>query len=69
MADTSMAYIAKKSCGCLSMAIVDTPEHKIDVAKEISKAVRLGETIERVTIDVVRTMDWECPEHKGEANG
>ena len=64
MSSESMSYIAKKPCGCLSMAIVDNPDHKKDVAKEISKAVRLGETVERVTTETVRTMDWKCPEHK-----
>jgi len=64
MSSESMSYIAKKPCGCLSMAIVDNPDHKRDTAREISKAVRLGETIERVPTETVRTMDWECPEHK-----
>lgn len=67
MTSTNMSYISKKPCGCLSMAIVDNPDHKKDVAREIAKAIRLGETIERVTLESVRTMDWECPEHRRKA--
>ena len=58
-----MAYISKKACGCLAMAIVDNPDHKREVAKEIGKAVRLGETVERVPAEDVRTMAWKCSEH------
>jgi len=63
MSETSMSYISRKPCGCLSMAVVDNPEHKKDVANEIAKAVRRGETVDRVTSEQVRTMDWKCPEH------
>jgi hypothetical protein len=64
MPEQSMSYISKKPCGCLAMAIVDNPEHKKDVAREIAKAIRAGETVERVTTESVRTMEWECPEHR-----
>lgn len=66
MSDTSMSYISRKSCGCLAMAVVDNPEHKRDVAREVGKAVRLGETVERVTSESVRIMEWVCPQHKRE---
>ena len=54
----SMSYITKKPCGCLSMAIVDNPDHKHDVAREIGEAILQGETVERVTSESVRTMDF-----------
>ena len=60
----NMSYISKKPCGCLCMAVLDNPDHKRDVAKEIAKAIRLGETVERVPTETVRTMDWKCPEHR-----
>jgi len=59
----SMSYIAKKPCGCVTMAIVDNPDHKNEVAREISQAVRQGETVERVTSESVRTMVWDCSKH------
>lgn len=62
----SMAYIAREKCGCITMATVDDPEHKREVAKQIAKAVRLGETVERVTCEYVRTTEWKCPEHRKE---
>ena len=60
------AYIAQKACGCLTMAVVDIPEHKRDTAKEIAKAIRLGEVVTRVPTAQVRTMPWECAEHAKE---
>lgn len=64
MPEESMSYISRRPCGCLSMAVVDNPEHKRDVAKEVAKAIRLGETVERVTSESVRKMDWWCPKHR-----
>ena len=54
--DEPMAYIARKACGCIVMACVDVPlpEVRKDNAKEISKAIRDGLTIERVTCEYVR---------------
>jgi len=59
----SMSYVARKPCGCFAMAVVDNPDHKRDVAKEVAKAIRRGETVTRVPSEDVRTMDWECAEH------
>ena len=58
------SYVSKKSCGCVCMAIIDNPDHKKDVAKEIAKAVRLGETIERMPTETVRIMPWKCSKHR-----
>ena len=59
----SMSYISKKPCGCLAMAVVDNPDHKKETAKEIARAIRAGETVERVTTEQVRTMNWKCLAH------
>ena len=60
------AYIAKKPCGCIFMAVVDNPEHRRDTAKEVAKSIRRGGIIERVTTDYV-TKHWLCPKHQTEA--
>ncbi len=60
----SMTYVARAKCGCLKMAAVDNSEHKKDVAKEIAKAIRLGETVDRIPTAQVREMDWTCEAHK-----
>lgn len=60
----TMTYISQKPCGCLMMAIIDNPKHKKEVAKEVAKAIRLGETVTRVDTESVKTMDWKCAEHK-----
>jgi hypothetical protein len=55
------AYIARAACGCTKMATVDLPEHAKDNAKEIARCMRVGLTIERVTVGWVRD-NWhsEC---------
>ena len=50
----SFSYIGRKHCGCLVAAMVDDPEHKKDIAKEIAKWIRDGLIIERVTTEYVR---------------
>ena len=62
---TDMAYIAKKPCGCIVLAVVDNPDHRRDVAKEVAKAIREGYIIERVTADYVRE-NWRCYQHESE---
>ena len=57
-------WISQKACGCLSMAIVNSPDRQKVVAKEVAKAIRLGETVTRVPTQQVREMEWKCPEHK-----
>ena len=42
------AYIGIDENGIVVMAMVDNPEHRRDVAKEIAKALRNGLVIERV---------------------
>lgn len=49
------AYIAREAkCRHVTLAIVDSPEYQKDVAREIAKAVRMGMTVERVTVEKAR---------------
>ena len=57
---SDMAYIARRPCGCIVIAIVDEPRHAKDTAKDVAKAIRQGYAVERVTIEVVRAGPWEC---------
>ncbi len=60
----SFSYVALKDCGCLAIAMVDNPEHKRDVAREMAKGIRQGYSFHRLTTQQVREMEWDCPEHK-----
>lgn len=55
-----MAYIARKSCGCIVAAAVDMPEHRKHVAKEIAKWIKDGLILERVTCQYVRDNMKKC---------
>lgn len=57
----TMAYIARKACGCIVMASVDLPEWKKEIAKEVASCLRDGLTIERVTCEYVRQNMKDCP--------
>ncbi len=57
------AYIGRAPCGCVRLAIVDTPAGRRDTAKELAAAVRDGYTIERTTVAAVRALpieQWTC---------
>ena len=49
-----MCYIGIKKCGCVVAACVDNPEHKKDIAKNISDWVKDGLTIERISVEDAR---------------
>jgi len=68
---TDMAYIARKSCGCLVMATVDNPDHSRDVAREVAKCVRMGWPVERITVEAVREIPlrWESCRFKRNRRG
>lgn len=53
-------YVGVKSCGCRVAACVDTPEHKRETAKFISKLVRDGLRVETTTVEDVRTGAFGC---------
>ena len=44
----SKAYIGIDEEGIVVMAVIDNPEHRKDVIKEVNKALRSGLVIERV---------------------
>jgi hypothetical protein len=48
------AYIGRRPCGCIGFATVDDPKYAKDNAKEIAKVIKLGWTVERVTVQFVR---------------
>lgn len=58
------SYIARASCGCLRAAVVDAPTMRREAANLMSAAIRRGETVERVTSESVRQMEWTCEEHR-----
>ena len=60
MSEESMCYIGRKTCGCLVAAMVDSPDHKQDTAREVAKWVREGLALERVTCAYVRSAVWGC---------
>lgn len=53
---TEFAYIGTKSCGCTVAAVVDNPKHSKDVANAVSKFIRGGLKIERVSVERVREL-------------
>ena len=64
-------FVGLKKCGCLAMAVVDSPEHKQETAREVSKAIRDGLDVQRLSTQTVREMPWKCAQHqtaKGDAN-
>lgn len=61
-----MAYVGRKPCGCLSFAAVDSEDNRRMCAQESSAAIRRGEAVERVTVEAVRAMRWNCDEHRTE---
>ena len=48
------AYIARESCGAITGAIVDEPQYKKDIAKEIAHWIREGCTVEHTDGEIVR---------------
>ena len=55
-----MAYIARKGCGCIVAATADDPGRRSAVARDISRWVKAGYVVERVTGDYVREHRFGC---------
>ena len=73
MTTESQTWIGLRECGCLVMAVVDTPERRRDVAKEVARAIREGLNVQKVSSQSVREMAWKpdslevlqiCEQHK-----
>ena len=62
MAEPLMAYVAiHKACGQIAEVAVDEPEHAREVAQHVASWIRRGHTVERRTVEDVRTASWcEC---------
>lgn len=79
--DEPESYIARCRCGCkgIIMAMVDNPERKRDIAKDLAKGIRQGYQFERMTTADVRQSPFGCQAKKetqpmtqptdGESNG
>ena len=48
--------------GKVRVMIADDPEFAKDTAKEVSKCIRSGLIIDRVTVEEARKSDMKCPE-------
>ncbi len=57
--DSTPCYVAEKACGCTVACIVD-PEHQKDAAREVSKWLRSGLVIKRITVEEARTLIKLC---------
>ena len=57
-----MAYVAYCKCGKLIFACVDNTEHVKDTAKEVSKIIKDGFSIHRISCEAVRQGPW-CTNH------
>lgn len=60
--ENSMAYVAYCKCGKMIFAAVDNEMHKKDTAKEVSKMIRKGFSINRISSAQVRISEW-CMNH------
>jgi hypothetical protein len=58
--EESMAYIARKPCGCIVMAIMDMPDIRELIAERVGEAISEGLTVQRVPARVVREQGWGC---------
>ena len=54
------AYIGTRDCGHVCFAVVDSPYHKKDTARELAKAVRRGLVIDHVTVEEARSRLEVC---------
>ena len=53
------AYITRHAaCGKIMAAIVDNPQHKREVAKEVGNWIRSGDSVERMELEQVRKQDF-----------
>jgi len=54
------AYVGRCKCNHIVAAILDRPERKREVAKEVATMIKEGLTVERVDSEVVRVQFHRC---------
>ncbi len=60
-----MSYVAIHSCGRIVAATVDMKEHAKAVARDVARWVRLGDKVQRMSVEKARRSDWcECWRNK-----
>lgn len=65
MTSSGFAYIARKKCGCVVGAIVDSLDDKREVARWVAGWIKSGFAVERVTNEYVREhITFKCPHEK-----
>ncbi len=61
----AMSYVAIHSCGRIVAATVDRQEDAKTVAREVARWVRLGDKVNRMSVEKARRSDWcECWDSK-----
>src|SRR5690606_17356187 len=55
-----MAYIGRKSCGCVVAACIDDKSHPEDTAEDLARFVKSGYAVERVTSERASQMIGKC---------
>ena len=66
--ESEFAYIARKECGCVVGAIVDSADDKREVARWVAGWIKSGFAVERVTNEYVRqNITFKCPHEKPKA--
>lgn len=55
------AYVGTKSCGCVTLIVM---EQRRDAGREVARAIRAGDAINRMSVEDVRQMpSLRCAEH------
>ncbi len=52
--DSTPMYYSRASCGCVKMIIVDMPDRRKEVARQLYNAVMAGEAVHRSTVGQAR---------------
>jgi len=52
--ENTYVYIGTLPCGCHVAAVVDSLEHKKDVAKDVARMIRYGYQVSRHTLTALR---------------
>lgn len=61
----TMSYVAFHECGRIVAATVDNKEHAKAVAIDVARWVRLGDKVQRMSVEKARRSAWcECWRNK-----